>query len=252
MELGSKVIVSCKDRHGAGLRLAHALRQSPSTSWKRTELPLDLPLDSYGLVDVTLSGQIVNFVDSEGSPQVSLILLQNYKAPTSACVAYEVLKFIKTKASTQSLSFTVIFPSFTVIPKSLQNLRCLQLEDMEQSLYAAEINEGSGFSKAIIRGLKRLPPTTHISDDLLASFLHFVHVLKVPAVLLLAPTTQNSRLDSKGTRMQQVEDSQMLCKLGDLLASHMELIFSKELLENQNTPIEIEKNVEDDWRRLYG
>ena len=44
----------------------------------------------------------------------------------------------------------------------------------------------------------------------------------------------------------------MLCKLDDLLASHMNLIFSKELLENQITPIEIEKYVEDDWRRLYG
>jgi len=246
------VIVVYKDGLGAGLRLAHALRQSPSSSWKRTELPLDLPLDSYGLVDVAVSGQIINFVDSEGYPQVSLILLQNYKAPTSACVAYEVLKFIRTKASTQSLSFTVIFPSFTVFPKSLQNLRCLQVEDMEQSLYAAEINEGSNFSKAIIKGLKRLPPTTQISDDLLACFLHFVHVLKVPAVLLLAPTTRNSRLNSKGARAQEVEESQMLCKLGDLLASHMDLIFSKELLENQNTPIEIEKDVEHDWRRLYG
>lgn len=252
MELGSKVIVAYKDGHGAGLRFAHALRQSPSSSWKRTELPLDLPLNSYGLVDVAVSGQIINFVDSEGSPQVSLILLQNYKAPTSACVAYEVLKFIKTKASTQSLSFTVIFPSFTVIPKSQQNLRSLQLEDMEQSLYTAEINEGSDFSKAIMKGLKRLPPTTQISDDLLASFLHFVHVLKVPAVLLLAPTTRNSHFDSKGARTQEVEGSQMLCKLGDLLASHMNLIFSKELLENQNTPIETEKHVEDDWRRLYG
>ena len=74
----------------------------------------------------------------------------------------------------------------------------------------------------------------------------------MPAVLLLAPTTQKIHLDSKGDRSQHVEDSQMLCKLGDLLASHMNLIFSKELLENQNTPIEIEKYVEDDWRRLYG
>ena len=90
MEFGSKVIVAYKDRHGAGLRFAHALCQSPSSSWKRIELPMDLLLNSYGVVDFFFSGQIINFVDSEVFPQMSLILLQNYKAPTSACVAYEV------------------------------------------------------------------------------------------------------------------------------------------------------------------
>ena len=53
---------------------------------------MELLLNSYGVVDVFVSGQIINFVDLEGFPQVSLILLQNYKAPTSACVAYEVWK----------------------------------------------------------------------------------------------------------------------------------------------------------------
>ena len=90
MEFGSKVIIAYKDGDGAGLRFAHALRQSPSSSWKRIELPLDLPLNNYGIVDVFVSSQIINFVDSEGFPEVSLILLQKYKAPTSACVAYEV------------------------------------------------------------------------------------------------------------------------------------------------------------------
>ena len=87
MEFGSRLIVAYKDRHSAGLRFAHALLQSPSSSWKRIELPIDLPLNSYGIVDVSVSGQIINFVDSEGFPHV---LLQNYNAPTSACVAYEV------------------------------------------------------------------------------------------------------------------------------------------------------------------
>ena len=90
MEFGSKVKVAYKDGHGAGLRFAHALRQSPSSSWKRIELPMELLLNNYGVVDVFVSGQIIKFVDSEGFPQVSLILLQNYKAPTSACVEYEV------------------------------------------------------------------------------------------------------------------------------------------------------------------
>ena len=84
------MIVAYKDGHDAGLRVAHALRQIPSSSWKRIELPMDLLLNSYGVVDVFVSGQIINFVDSEGFPQMSLILLQNYKVPTSACVAYEV------------------------------------------------------------------------------------------------------------------------------------------------------------------
>ena len=90
MEFGSKVIVAYKDRHGVGLRFSHALFQSPSSSWKRIELPMYLLLNSYGVVNVFFSVQIINFVDLEGFPQVSLILLQNYKAPTSACVAYEV------------------------------------------------------------------------------------------------------------------------------------------------------------------
>ena len=64
MEFGSKVIVAYKDGHGVGLRFAHALRQSLYSSWKRIELPLDLPLNSYGIVDVYVSSQIINFVDS--------------------------------------------------------------------------------------------------------------------------------------------------------------------------------------------
>ena len=68
MEFGSKVIVAYKDEHDADLRFAHALHQSPSSSWKRIELPLDLPLNIYGIVDVYVFVQIINFVDSKGFP----------------------------------------------------------------------------------------------------------------------------------------------------------------------------------------
>ncbi|KAH9313183.1 hypothetical protein KI387_028218 [Taxus chinensis] len=182
--------------------------------------------------------------------QVSLILLQNYKSPTSACVAYEVLKFIKSRTSNHSSSLTIIFPCLSVVRISSQNLISLHVRDVEQSLYTAEFNEASDFSKALVRGLKELPPTAQISDDLLACMLHFVRALLLPAVLLLAPTSRISCLDSKGARLQHEDETQMLSKLGDLLASQMGLTFSNGLLEN--TPIEIEKSAEEDWRRLYG
>eukprot|EP01018_Ginkgo_biloba_P025198 Gb_00617 [translate_table: standard] len=250
MELGAKVIVVHQDGHGAGTRIANALHPNPSSPWKRKETPLELPLESYGLTDISASGKVINFVDSHDVPQVSLILLQDYKAPTSACVAYEVLKLIIARISGHSSSFPVIFPCVTIVPKSLQKLQDSQIADLEQSLYAAEMNEASDFSKAITRGLPKLPPTAQICDDLLACMLHFIHILQVPAVLLLAPTARISPLDSNGAHVQQLEESQMLCKLGDLLANQTGLQFSKEKLES--TPIWIQKGAEDDWRRLYG
>ncbi|GLJ08714.1 hypothetical protein SUGI_0094230 [Cryptomeria japonica] len=249
MELSDKVIIFYKDGHAAGTRLSNVLRHSPS-SWKKIEMPLEIPLEIYGITDIVISGQIINFVDSQDYPQVSLIILQNYESPTSACVAYEVLNFIRSKTSKLSSSLTVIFPCLTVVRNSSQNLRSLCIEDLEQSLYAAEINEASDFSKAIVKGLKILPPTAQICDEFLACMLHFARVLLLPALLLLAPTTRISRSDSKGAHFQQAHETQMLCKLGDLLANHMGLTFSKDLLEN--IAIEIEMDAEDDWRRLYG
>eukprot|EP01018_Ginkgo_biloba_P032754 Gb_36058 [translate_table: standard] len=83
MELGAKVIIEHQDGHGAGTRIENALHQNAYSPWKRKEIPWKLPLESYGLIDIFASGKVINFVDSHDVPQVSLILLHDYKAPTN-------------------------------------------------------------------------------------------------------------------------------------------------------------------------
>ncbi|KAF6145132.1 hypothetical protein GIB67_013483 [Kingdonia uniflora] len=243
MEVGSKVIFLFRDAEGFGSSITDALIPNPNSSpLKRTETQFELPLEKYGIKGCNASGDIVHFVDHQGSYQVSVLLMQSYDPPVVACAINEVLASIT--GEDRSTKPTIVLPFFASESKLSNDMFNISSSNKKIALYGTHLGPETEFTQAIIGGTKKPLSSLQIQFEPLACLIHFICVLNLPTVLLIGPRREHP------TRRSTDEQLEVLHEMGKFLASHVGLDFSKEKV--QFKPMKKTKESEEPWRALYG
>ncbi|KAL5972412.1 hypothetical protein ACLOJK_041666 [Asimina triloba] len=256
MKVGGKVIFLCRDARGYGPAIFGALHPSPNsslqTSYSLSHSPtatlflakesFDLSLEKYGIKDTKASGDIVNFVDSQGLSQVSVILLQNYEPPFAVCAVNEVLASIMVEKSSDVP--TLILPSFVSAQKVNREMANSTQTNQKGPVYGAQIGFKTDFTEALTGGIQEAPPSLQVSCEPLAGLLQLVHVLKLPTVVLIGSIGQQQ---AGRTEDQEIE---VLHELGELLASRLRLHFSGDTICWDTK--DRSQDIQESWRALYG
>ncbi|CAM0945494.1 unnamed protein product [Alopecurus aequalis] len=238
MQVASRVVVLVRDAAGYGAALADALRPPPGLT--RVSSPLELALAKYGLNDEKASGELVSFFDSSGSPQVSFFVLPDYKPPVAACAMNEILAFISSEAPS---SEPVLIVPFITRPASYYHgmVRATKPGQLT-TLHAAEIGASTEFTRSLVDGTAKPPPSLLIRSEPILCLLEMVRVLKIPTVLVTSGGQQHSRSSSDS-------DLEVLQCVGDHLARHINLEFSKETVIEMG--VEKSRSIQEPWRELY-
>ncbi|KAM1713666.1 hypothetical protein TB2_023905 [Malus domestica] len=108
-----------------------------------------------------------------------------------------------------------------------------------QGLY--EIGSETSISKAMATETQKPPPSLRIHHEPLACFLQLVRVLKLPTYVLIG---------QRGQRISDKEEFQILYEIGELLASTLNLSFSRDKITWN--PTRKSKDDREPWRALYG
>ncbi|XP_052141516.1 uncharacterized protein LOC127761283 [Oryza glaberrima] len=235
MRVAPKVLVLVRDAAGYGAALADALRPTPGLT--RESAPLELPLAKYGLDGEKASGELVNFSDFSGDPQVSFFVLPDYKPPVAACAMNEVLALVSSEAP--STLPTLIVPFMTRSPNYYHGAKTGQLA----TLHGAEIGATTEFTQMLVDGTTKLPQSLQVRSEPILCLLEMVRVLNIPTVILFASSGQHQGKSSTDV------DLEVLQCVGDHLAKHINLEFSKETVLQRG--IEKSPVFQEPWRELY-
>jgi len=240
MKFAPKIVFLVRDPDGFGPAIFNALIANPNSNLTRSESSFELSLASYGITDQKASGDLINFVDTQGSPQVSILLLPNYEPPIAACAVREVLSSIVSE--NLSGQPTIILP---FVMKTLKfNRELVKLSSSKEvELYAAEIGSTTDFTQAMTAGLTTISSSLQLNCEPLACLLHMVRVLCVPTVLLIGSDGQSQNQSSTEYELEA------LSKLGQFMAGHLGVSFSKDGLQRKQ--VENSRRAQEPWRALY-
>lgn len=179
----------------------------------------------------------MNFSDSSGDPQVSFFVLPDYKPPVAACAMNEILALVSSEApSTQP---TLIVPFMTRSPNYYHGAKTGQLA----TLHGAEIGATTEFTQMLVDGTTKLPQSLQVRSEPILCLLEMVRVLNIPTVILFASGGQHQGKSSTDV------DLEVLQCVGDHLAKHINLEFSKETVLQRG--IEKSPVFQEPWRELY-
>ncbi|CAN6244886.1 unnamed protein product [Urochloa humidicola] len=237
MRVAPRVLVLVRDAAGYGAALAEALRPPPGLT--RESSPFELTLSKYGLGGEKASGELLSFSDSSGSPQVSIFVVPDYKPPLAACAMNEILELISSEATSTERVLIVPF-----ITRSSYRLGMEHAAKASPVLHGAEIGTATEFTHFLVDGTTKPPASLQIRSEPILCLLEMVRVLKMPTVLLVASGGQQQGKSS------QVSDLEILQCVGEHLARHTNLEFSKESVLQRG--IEKSPIVQEPWRELYG
>jgi hypothetical protein len=238
MRVASRVLVLVRDAAGYGAALADALHPPPGLT--REAAPLELPLAKYGLDREKASVELLSFSDSSGSPQVSIFVVPDYKPPLAACVMNEVLELIS--AESTSTERVLIVPFIT--RSSSYHHGTEHATKASPVLHGADLGAATDFTQLLVDGTTKPPTSLQIRSEPIVCLLEMVRVLKMPTVLLVTSGGQQQGKSST------VSDLEMLQCVGQHLARHTNLEFSKESVLERG--IEKSPIVQEPWRELYG
>lgn len=220
MKPGSKVFVFLtRDAEGFGPAISDALQPNPNSSYIRTETSFDLSLERYGIKNKKASGNIVNFVDSQGSNQVSVLLLQKYEPPVAACVVKEVLESIIMGENSSDLP-ALVLPFIVAAQKINRERTNPTLTDQKITIYGTQMGHTTDFTKSMIAGIPNPPPSLAISCQLSTCLVQLIHVLELPTVVLIGSSNHPQKTID--------QDLEALYGVGEFLASYLGLCFSKD------------------------
>ncbi|CAL9047453.1 unnamed protein product [Musa banksii] len=183
------VIVLVRDADGFGPTIAEALLPIPNSNLTREISSFELSLEKYDVKDSKASGDLIQFLDPSGSPQVSIFILQNYEPPLAACVTNELLASFSNET-------TIVLPFVMKALKINREEMNGQSVDQEVTLYAAKIGGISELTKAMISGAISAPPSLQIHCELLACLLLMARILSLPTVLIAAGGQRSNRKSS--------------------------------------------------------
>ncbi|GFQ07107.1 hypothetical protein PHJA_002854800 [Phtheirospermum japonicum] len=229
MKVATKVILLLNGGDGLAAAISGGLITSPNSNLQTLKESFGLPLDSYGIKDQKASGQIIHFVNSNGHYEVSILLLQNYKPPILACALNEVL--LKLAGDDLSTVPTLVVPS--IVPESkLKQENKYSVKSDNGSVYGIKLGPKTDVTEALSSKLQNPPPFLQIYREDLATLLHLVNVMKLPTIVLIG------------------QSSQVICQLGEHLASVSSLSFSKD--KTVQNPTKTSRDDKEAWRALYG
>ncbi|KAM7253670.1 hypothetical protein ACFE04_021824 [Oxalis oulophora] len=203
----------------------------------------ELSLDHYNIKDSKASGDLIHFLDNNNNNnhnlQVTLVLLNSYDPPILACDVHEVLSQIINGAV--SGMPTIIAPFLVASSKLKCDSKALASNNIKDPLYVLHTGPETAIHSTITAKTKRPPPSMQIYDEPLACFLQLARNLKSPTTILIGQRYQST---------SNKEDLQVLCEIGDVLASSTSLcFFSDKVTWN---PSKNSKDSSEPWRALYG
>lgn len=165
---------------------------------------------------------------------MSFFVLPDYRPPVAACAMNEILALISSEAP--SIQPVLIVP-FITRPSSATKTGQLT------TLHAAEIGASNEFTHLFVDGTTKTPPSLQIRSEPIQCLLEMVRVLKIPTVLLVTSGGQHQGKSSSGS------DLEVLQCVGDHVAKHINLEFSKEIVIE--TGVEKSASIQEPWRELY-
>jgi hypothetical protein len=229
MQLASKVILLFQDPDGFGSSIATALHPKPKSDVIREQSSFVIALDKYGANGSQLLCDVVHFLDPNGSPHVSILVLPNYAPPIAACAMNEILSLI----SSQNPRPTIILPLITktIVTPGI-------------TLYGAEIGAKTELSKDLIEKTAKPPSDLKIYSEPVACLVQMASVLNIATVLLFGSRSRGQSGKSNSF------DLETICNMGDYLAAHINLEFRKEMLKEM-APGKA-RGAQEPWRELYG
>lgn len=242
MKVASKIIFLFNDPDGFGAAVSDAVKPNPRSPLPTSVDSFELSLERYGIRDLKASGTVTHFIDHKGIYQVSILLMQNYEPPFLVCALNEVLSSI-TGEEAQCIP-TILLPS--VVPPSKLKLDAgnSTANGSKVSLYGMQIGPQSIVNEALFTKVQKPPSSMQISHEPLACFLQLLHVLKLPAFVLIGKRSQHLSSKTSG------EELELVYEIGELLASACGLCFIRDRISWN--PMKKSKDVEAPWRALYG
>ncbi|KAI3457696.1 hypothetical protein Pfo_014359 [Paulownia fortunei] len=241
MKVAEKVILLLNGGDGLAAAISGGLIPNTNSNFQTLNDSFGLPLDSYGIKDRKVSGEIIHFINSNGHYEVSILLLQNYEPPILACALNEVL--LKLAGEDLSTMPTLIVP-FVVPESKLKQENKYSGRSDKISVYGIKFGPTTDVTEALSSKLLKPPPCLQIYHEDLAMVLHLVNVMKLPTVVLIGLSDQ--RISSKNSK----EELEVISQIGEHLASVSSLSFSKdEIVQN---PTKTSRDSEEAWRALYG
>lgn len=116
------------------------------------------------------------------SAQVSVLILEKYEPPTLVCAITKVLTEIRDASSAVP---TLIVPFVGMSSKLKWESTTSVQNDAKFSHYSVQIGPETEISRAIATRTQKPPASLQIHYEPLACFLHLVHVLNLPASILI-------------------------------------------------------------------
>ncbi|GKA73235.1 uncharacterized membrane protein [Tanacetum coccineum] len=172
---------------------------------------------------------------SNSSLVVSILVLQKYETPVLACAISEVLSSLAEVTSTMpSLILPFILDS--------SKIKLERKSSTNENIYGIQIGPQTDMTQALSSRHVKAPSSMQIHHEPLSCALQLVRVLKTSTFILVGQSGQHK---------SATDDLEVICKIGETLASASSLQFVKEKVtwNPKKTSKELKK---EPWRALYG
>lgn len=237
MKTATKVIFIFDDVDGGlATAITDGLQPNTISTLERSKESFDLSLDRYGIMDTRASGNVTHFVDTNGVPQVSILVLQKYESPILACAVNEVLSSLagEDTSSMPSLIFPFILDS--------SKIKLERKKSVNENIYGIQIGPETDMMQVLAGRHEKAPSSMQIHSEPMSCVLQLVRALNISSFILVGQSGQNGTLRN---------DLEVICKIGETLASASSLQFVKEKVTWN--PTKVSKELEKEpWQALYG
>ncbi|KAJ0249595.1 hypothetical protein HA466_0150660 [Hirschfeldia incana] len=241
MKVADKIVFLWIDQDGFATTIADALNPNPTSSLRKLEEQIHLPLDKYGVEDGGSGGSVVHFVDEDGAYKVSVFLLRSYEPPALVCAMNELLDMITTEASALP---TIVAPFFVAATKLNFNNKSLEASSRNASLRYFQVGPETEAARLFDTRVEKPPPLMQIHHEPLSCLLHLARVKCLPTSVLIGQ--RSSSVSHKALD----EELQVIHETGELVASWTGLCFARDRIKWSAS--KTSKEEESPWRALYG
>lgn len=237
MKVAEKIVLLWKDSDGFAATIADALNPNPTSSLRKLEEQIQLPLVNYGVED---GGSVVHFVDEDGAYQVSVFLLRSYEPPALVCAMNELLDMITREASS-----TIVAPFFVPASKLKFNNKSLEASSRKvASLRYFHVGPETEAARMFATRVEKPPPLMQIHHEPLSCLLHLARVKCLPTSILIGQRSSSTSHKALNEELQVIHET------GELVASWTGLTFERDgIMWNAS---KTSKEEESPWRALYG
>ncbi|CAF2126706.1 hypothetical protein HID58_011085 [Brassica napus] len=241
MKVAEKIVILWNESDGFAATIADALSTNPTSSLRKLEEQIHLPLANYGIEDGGSGGSVVHFVDEDGAYQVSVFLLRSYEPPALVCAMNELLDMITRESSALP---TIVAPFFVAASKLKFNNKSLEASSRKASLRYVQVGPETEATRLFATRVEKPPPLMQILHEPLSCLLHLARVKCLPTSILIGQRS------SSVSHTALNEELQVIHETGELVASWTGLCFARDRIKWSAS--KTSKEEESPWRALYG